>query len=63
MAKAHESSSAKAKTSRERQLRGTWCECPDVSDETIYMPDNVCPCGVDKHHYHCTTCMGIYQVG
>lgn len=46
-----------------RTLRSDWCECDQVLADPIYMPDFCCPCGEDKHHYHCHACKGISQVG
>jgi len=63
MENAKRTSSANNNSNKDRVLRPAWCECPDDPEQTIYMPDNVCPCGVDKHHYHCVTCKGIWQVG
>jgi len=46
------------------KLKPSWCEDEKHSLEgSIYCPDNSCRCGVDKHHYHCTDCGGISQVG
>lgn len=59
MANANETSPANS----DRTLRDEWCECEHGFDDPIYMPDDCCPCGEDKHHYHCSTCKGISQVG
>ena len=49
------------------KLTYKWCECNAVEPENvgdiIYASDNQCICGVGKHHYHCSTCGGIDQVG
>lgn len=44
-------------------LKGEWCQCGNPSGNTNYMADNICPCGVGKHHYHCLDCGAITQVG
>ncbi len=46
-----------------RQLRAAWCRCDHGLEDARYFPNFTCPCGVDKHPYHCTFCMGINQVG
>lgn len=50
-----------------KPLRSTWCDCQDKQAAwdapSAYMPDNMCPCGVGKHHYHCSICHGILQIG
>lgn len=43
--------------------RAAWCECESHCYDPVYMPDDFCPCGEDKHHYHCPACGGISQVG
>ena len=47
------------------KLTPKWCECksPNEDGDVIYASDNQCICGVGKHHYHCSTCGGIEQVG
>ncbi len=62
MAKANETSSAEP-VPNSYPPRAVWCECSKVFDDPFYMPDNTCVCGVEKHHYHCTTCKGIVQIG
>jgi hypothetical protein len=55
--------SAEEPASPSRALLAAWCECEHGLPDPIYMPDNVCPCGVDKHHYHCLSCRRISRVG
>lgn len=55
--------SAKKTDTNNRILQATWCKCPDGFVDPMYMPDRACPCGVEKHHYHCLACRGISQVG
>jgi hypothetical protein len=44
-------------------LKPEWCKHEDPPCELRkYAPDNTCPCGVRKHHYH-GMCGGIIQVG
>ncbi len=45
-----------------------WCmgklkNCKD--ENSFYIPDGKCTmgCGCEKHHYHCSNCGGITQVG
>lgn len=46
------------------ELIADWCKGEDHDfDSPIYMPDNSCPCGITKHHYHCIDCGGVNQVG
>jgi hypothetical protein len=56
-------SSAEKSEADDRVLRVGWCTCQGESSDPIFMPDNTCPCGVDKHHYHCPVCKRITQVG
>jgi hypothetical protein len=50
------------------QLVQAWCDC-DREEEgldwpcAIYMPDGACTCGCVKHHYHCSVCGKLEQVG
>ena len=55
--------SAENSDTGDRALRVGWCTCQDGSSVPIVMPDNACPCGVEKHHYHCPVCQRITQVG
>lgn len=49
---------------RNMGLRPAWCSCDGgLPMHTIYMPDNACPCGEAKHHYHCPNCQGVVQIG
>lgn len=45
------------------RMSSEWCECVDSSDDVFYMPDFSCRCGVDKHHFHCESCLRITQIG
>ena len=50
----------------EKKLLDDWCECerdPVEDDEPIYMQNGICPCEVHKHHWHCSACLKITQVG
>lgn len=47
----------------DRKLRREWCECDPSPDQPIFRPDRSCPCGVEKHHYHCRACKGVSQIG
>jgi len=38
------------------------CGCNN-SKSGIYIGDGQCDCGVHKHHYHCTSCGKITQIG
>lgn len=38
-----------------------WCSCEDSKD-SYYVPDNKHP-EVDKHHWRCTSCDKITQIG
>jgi hypothetical protein len=40
-----------------------WCKCEDEQVSVDFRDDNECDCGVEKHHYHCTVCGGIRQIG
>ena len=45
-----------------------WCDCPkEKKDECFsgatYADDNMCRCGMDKHHYHGKICHKIVQIG
>ncbi len=43
------------------KLTSNWCECGQ--DEFLCYPqDGACPCGIQKHHVHCT-CGGVSQIG
>ena len=45
-------------------LIGEWCKVESHdSDEIIYAEDNTCSCGIGKHHYHCSICGGVNQIG
>ena len=42
----------------------SWCEDDKHGfDDSVYMPDNTCQCGIEKHHYHCGVCGGVTQIG
>jgi hypothetical protein len=41
-----------------------WCECKDPKEgNAVYADDNTCKCGINKHHWHCTVCGKVIQVG
>ena len=40
-----------------------WCECDDQHETVDCRDDGECDCGVDKHHYHCRACGGVFQIG
>lgn len=40
-----------------------WCECDDPHETFDYRADDECECGVEKHHYHCRACGGVFQIG
>jgi hypothetical protein len=40
-----------------------WCKCEQSDVPVDFRDDFECDCGVDKHHYHCTICGGIWQIG
>jgi hypothetical protein len=40
-----------------------WCNWKDSSVPVDFRDDNECDCGVEKHHYHCTVCGGVWQIG
>jgi len=44
------------------QLKNGWCKC-DVNDNAIFFDDDKCSCGCKRHHYHCSKCGGITQIG
>ena len=46
-----------------RNFRADWCRCKTLRPDSVFLPDFVCPCGIDKHHYHCPACGGVSQVG
>ena len=35
----------------------------DPMDDVMYVPDNMCSCGIQKHHYHCAKCGKVSQIG
>ena len=48
------------------KLTYEWCKCVHTDESyspAIYATDNSCSCGVGKHHYHCSKCGAIEQVG
>ena len=46
------------------KLTPKWCECKSSNEgDVIYASDNQCICGVGKHHYHCSGCGAIEQIG
>jgi hypothetical protein len=40
-----------------------WCSCNDDRVSVDFRDDEECDCGIEKHHYHCTACGGLYQIG
>lgn len=40
-----------------------YCECEHGMENPSYMPDQLCTCGIQKHHYHCRVCFGVSQIG
>jgi len=44
-----------------------WCECdngePKIGENDLFADDGTCNCGMQKHHYHCRTCLGLTQIG
>ncbi len=40
-----------------------WCECGNPSGRTRFYDDGECDCGCVKHHYHCSDCNKITQIG
>jgi len=39
-----------------------WCKCKGQDNGAYYVPDNVHP-ECDKHHWRCTKCKKIVQIG
>lgn len=39
------------------------CENCETMEFTVFADDGECECGVHKHHYHCSVCGKIVQVG
>jgi len=50
-----------AKTAQNLE-KAEWCEC-GKSQWAIHKEDNVCECGIGKHHYHCEFCGKVVQIG
>ncbi len=42
-------------------LKREWCQC-GKEEFFCYPDDGECPCGIIKHHVHCT-CGGVSQIG
>ena len=40
-----------------------WCRCGEEEGEWIFLDDGECECGIHKHHYHCSRCGKVLQVG
>lgn len=40
-----------------------WCSCNNSQVSVGFCDDYECDCGIEKHHYHCTACGGLYQIG
>jgi hypothetical protein len=50
--------------SLKRHVKEDWCHCKPAGDP-IFHPDGFAPwksC-VEKHHYHCSICRGLTQIG
>ena len=47
------------------KLEASWCENVKEHgfENSFYMPDNTCQCGIEKHHYHCGKCGKVTQIG
>ena len=45
------------------KYQNMWCTCKKPSDDIYFMDDGECDCGIEKHHYHCSICDGITQIG
>ena len=39
-----------------------WCDCGKSTDSD-FRDDDECDCGIEKHHYHCTNCGHVSQIG
>lgn len=39
-----------------------WCQCEDKTRVKLFC-DGECKCPIHKHHYHCTTCGNVVQIG
>lgn len=46
-------------------VKAEWCECKGArfEDQSRFMDDGSCDCGVFKHHVHRNVCGHITQVG
>lgn len=40
-----------------------WCECEGLDENPTFYENNKHKNCVEKHHYHCSTCGKISQVG
>ena len=48
------------------KLISKWCECghhDKMENIPTYFEDGKCDCGINKHHYHCTECGKVVQIG
>jgi len=49
------------------ELKALWCECPPLEDgfhpEWEYHDDDEDGAIMSKHHYTCTKCKGLTQIG
>lgn len=43
-------------------LSSKWCEC-EKPEFLCYPEDGECPCGIHKHHVHCSKCGSVSQIG
>jgi hypothetical protein len=44
-------------------MKNEWCTCKEAGDDWQFFDDGMCPCGCNRHHYHCKKCGGITQTG
>ena len=40
-----------------------YCDCETPDRDASYVPDGRCACPIHKHHWHCSRCWGITQIG
>ena len=55
-------SSSRRSSSSPYDTMSKWCQC-DEPGESDFKDDGECSCGVEKHHYHCTACGKLTQIG
>jgi hypothetical protein len=44
-------------------LSAEWCKCGGTFNNAILRDGDNCSCGIKKHHWHCSTCGRVLQVG